>query len=87
MVDADDYLRPPATLEDLSPRQLAVAALIARAKPPKQIAAELGMDCRSYRRHVTALVYVLQLDPSRDPRVQIALWWREHAPISLPPAA
>ena len=62
---------------ELSPRQRAVAALIACAKTDKQIAAELGVSPRTVRVHVESLAYLLRLDVSRNVRIQIALWWRE----------
>lgn len=83
----DEYDRPPATVEDLSPRQLEVAALIARAKTDKQIAATLGMSVRRVSNHVTALAYLLHLDESCNVRIQIAIWWRERVSNQTPHAA
>lgn len=76
----DEYVGPPAKARDLRPRQLAVAALIARAKTDQQIGAELGMSDRRVRVHVAALAYRLHLDMSRNVRIQIALWWRDQLP-------
>jgi DNA-binding NarL/FixJ family response regulator len=84
---SDEYVRPPATPADLTSQQLAVAALIARAKPDKQIAGTLKITERQIRRHVTALAYLIHADPSCNTRIQIALWWREHAPITIADAA
>jgi DNA-binding NarL/FixJ family response regulator len=76
----DEYVRPPAKVADLPPRQLSVAALIARAKTDQQIASELGISDRRVRFHVAALAYSLHLDCSRNVRIQIALWWRDQLP-------
>lgn len=65
------------TLADLSTRQLAVAALIAKAVPDKQIAAELHLSDRMVRIHVAALASLIHADPMCHTRVQIALWYRE----------
>jgi DNA-binding NarL/FixJ family response regulator len=82
----DEYVAPPATAADLTPRQLAVAALIAHAKTDQQIACELHISDRRVRVHVEAISYLLHLDRSRNVRIQIALWWREQTP-DLAPAA
>jgi DNA-binding NarL/FixJ family response regulator len=76
----DEYIRPPATLADLEPRQIAVASLIARARTNQQIAYELGISDRRVRYHVEALAYLLHLDRSCDVRVQIATWWVQQTP-------
>lgn len=83
----DEHIAPPATLADLTPRQLAVAALVANSTPTKQIAAQLGISDRRVRVHITALVYALHLDPEKHAWPQIAEWYRRHAaPIAgLPP--
>jgi DNA-binding NarL/FixJ family response regulator len=76
----DEYVGPPATAAELTPRQLAVAALIARARTDKQIAHELGIQRRTVGVHLTALAYRLHLDAASNVRVQIALWWRAQTP-------
>lgn len=83
----DEHIAPPATLTELTPRQVAVAALVANGIPTKRIAASLGISDRRVRVHITALVYALHLDPARNVRTQIALWYRAHAaPVAgLPP--
>ena len=68
------------TAADLTPRQLAVAKLVAVALPDKRIAHELGMSTRRVRTHITALAFLLGCDPSRNVRVQVAMWWREQLP-------
>jgi len=69
-------------LADLTPRQIAVAALIAKAWSDKDIAAELGIKHSTVRVHIEALAYRCELDPTRSLRIQIALWYRERVPIS-----
>jgi DNA-binding NarL/FixJ family response regulator len=83
MIAPDERDRPPATLGELKPAQLAVCKLIAQAKENKQIAAILGISDRQVRYHVEALAYLLHCDPGCNTRVQIAMWWRERCPISL----
>ena len=83
----DEHIAAPATVSDLTPRQIAVAALVANGIPTKKIAASLGISDRRVRMHITSIVYVLHLDPERNAWQQIAQWYRTHAaPISgLPP--
>lgn len=78
------------TVADLTPRQLAVASLVARCRTTKQIAVELGVSEQRVRVLVTAIAFRTQCAPGEDERVHVALWYREHVPISLqtyPPAA
>lgn len=83
----DGHPNPPATPEDLTPRQLAVASLLARGKSDKQIAAEIGITARRVAQHVDALEYLIHADPSGNVRLQIALWWRDQVPTYLTYAA
>lgn len=76
----DEHIHPPAVAADLTPRQLAVACLIASAQTDKQIAAQLNISDRRVRVHVDALAYLLHLDRACNVRVQIALWWRTQTP-------
>ena len=75
----DEHIHPPATVGDLTPRQLAVAALVANGVQTKKIAAQLQISDRRVRMHITALVYVLHLDPEKNAWQQIAAWYRSHA--------
>lgn len=68
-------------LADLTPRQIAVAALVAKAWGDKAIAAELHMSPRRVRVHITAVAYLCGFDPQRSVRIQLALWYRERVPI------
>ena len=75
----DEHIVPPATVSDLTPRQLAVCAQLANGRTTKGIANVLGISERRVRVHITAIAYLCRLDPSGDVRVQIALWYRTHA--------
>ena len=68
-------------LADLTPRQIAVAALVARGMSDKAIGSELGISFNTVRVHIVALSYRLYLDPDRSTRVQIATWYRERVPV------
>lgn len=67
----------------LTPRQLAVAALIADAKTDQRIAAHLGINDRRVRQHIAAIADKLEIDRARSVRIQIALWFREHHPVEM----
>ena len=68
------------TLADLTPRQIAVAALVSRALPDKAIARELGMSERRVRVHVASIAYLCNFDPHCHTRIQLALWYRDQLP-------
>ena len=85
--DDDEHPSPPATLQDLTPRQLAVASLLARGKSDKQVAVELKITQRRVSQHVDALEFLLHCDPAGNVRLQIALWWREQVPAHVTHAA
>lgn len=35
------------------------------------------------RIHITSIAALIGVDPERNTRVQIALWWREQTPVSV----
>jgi DNA-binding NarL/FixJ family response regulator len=74
---------PPVTVADLTPRQLSVVALVAKALPDKRIAGELGIEVETVREHLERIARKLDLDPTCHIRMQIAFWFRAQAPISL----
>lgn len=63
-------------LSDLTPRQIAVAALVARCYPTKTIAAELHISERRVRVHISSIAYRIGANPSLDERLQVAEWWK-----------
>lgn len=73
------------TTADLTTRQLAVAALIAKGLNDKEIAATLVPAIRpsTVRVHVVALAFRLNLPPNRNTRVMITRWWMRTFPVSL----
>jgi DNA-binding NarL/FixJ family response regulator len=71
------------TPDDLTARQLAVAALVARGQSDKAIASALGMGTRRVQVHIAAIAYLCHFDPTCNTRVQLALWYREHVPITV----
>jgi DNA-binding NarL/FixJ family response regulator len=71
------------TVADLTPRQLSVVALVAKALPDKRIAGELGIEVETVREHLERIARKLDLDPTCHIRMQIAFWFRAQAPISL----
>lgn len=75
----DEHIAPPASISDLTPRQLAVAALVANGIPTKRIAAQLGISDRRVRVHITSIVFTCHLDPERNAWQQIGAWYRAHA--------
>jgi DNA-binding NarL/FixJ family response regulator len=77
--------RPPATLSDLTPRQISVASMVARAYPDKLIAHELSMSPRAVQYYIESIAYLCQCDPTLNQRVQIANWYRTL--IDLPAAS
>lgn len=70
-------------LAELNAKQIAVAALIAKAQTDQQIAAALHLSDRMVRVHITAIAFLIGADPSCNTRIQIALWYRERVPVSL----
>jgi DNA-binding NarL/FixJ family response regulator len=72
-------------LSDLSPRQIAVASMVARGFSDKQIAVALRptVSERQVRRYLQDLETLCQLDPTRNLRVQLAGWYRDRVTISL----
>jgi DNA-binding NarL/FixJ family response regulator len=65
--------------EEMTPRQCEIARLIAAGYTDKQIVAELAISDRRLRKHVARLVLISDADPSRNVRVQIAVWWQKVA--------
>lgn len=80
----DGFLGSPATVADLTPRQLAVAALVAQGRSDKAIAMTLGISERRVRVHVAAIAYLCQFDPERNTRIQLALWYRSTNVVPIP---
>lgn len=74
---------PRVTAADLTPRQIAVASLVARFFTNKQIAAELGVTERRVAALVSSIAYTCCFEPGRDERSQIAVWFREQAPVTV----
>lgn len=70
-------------LADLTPRQIAVAALVAKGLSDKDIGRELGISFNTVRVHIVAMAFRLAFDPERSTRLQIALWYRERVPITI----
>ena len=68
-------------LSDLTPRQRAVASLVADGLPDKEIAARLNMKCNTVRVHVVALACRMKIPSGTQTRVMIARWWwkKQHA--------
>lgn len=58
-------------LAPLSPRQRAIAEMIADGYTNKAICAKLDMGLRSLRTHFARMIHKLNLDQSKDVRVQI----------------
>ena len=58
-------------LDPLSPRQRAIADLIADGYTNKGIAAKLGISTRTLRIHIQRICDKLNLDCSKDTRVQV----------------
>lgn len=69
----------------LTPRQISVASMVAKAWSNKRIAATLlpAVSERQVTRYIAEIVEILQLDASADARLQIALWYRERVRVSL----
>lgn len=76
----DEYVLPPARAADLTPRQLAVAKLIAVHFTDQQIGLELRIRPSTVRVHIVAIAYRIHADQSRTIRTQIAEWWRRQLP-------
>lgn len=62
-------------LSDLTPRQIAVASLVARGYPTKSIACELQITEHRVRVHISSIAYRIGADATLDERVQVANWW------------
>lgn len=63
----------------MSHRQLEVAQFVADGLSNKQIARRLGISARRVHAHVTALAFLAGVDPQKNTRVQLALWWTQKA--------
>ncbi len=74
----------PATLDDLTPRQIAVASLVAHGYRVKQIAGMLEISERGVRCHISSVAHRCHLDMDKDDKVQVALWYQRQ--IALSPA-
>jgi DNA-binding NarL/FixJ family response regulator len=77
---------PPITLDDLTPREIAVASMARRGWTTKQIAARLDPPITSRRVLciVSAIALKIGADPDGDDFVQVALWFREQCPVCVP---
>lgn len=64
---------------DLTPRQIAVAALVAKGHTDKEIAFTLGIAYNTVRIHVASLARRLGIR-SGDTRVHITNWWHAQTP-------
>jgi DNA-binding NarL/FixJ family response regulator len=73
-------------LAALTPRQIAVTALVARGLSDKAIGRTLGISHNTVRTHVAAIAKRCGCDPTLGVRVQLANWYRERVPVSLHPA-
>ena len=67
------------TAADLTPRQLAVAALVAKGHTDKEIAGALGIAYNTVRAHVAELARRLGIR-SGNTRVRITIWWHCQMP-------
>lgn len=76
----------PITIDDLTPREISVASLIAKHYPTKLVAAFLipPVSPRRVLSIVSAIAYKIHADPSLDEAGQIAQWYREQVPIASP---
>jgi DNA-binding NarL/FixJ family response regulator len=81
---SDEHAFPRARAAELTPRQLAVASLVARHFTDQQIAATLQINQSTVRVHVTAIAYRIHADQCRVLRTQIAQWWQEQTPELQP---
>lgn len=63
--------------DDLTPRQLSVAALIAKGQTTKQIAQALTISPRRVLVLQASIAYRIGADATLDERIQIAMWWME----------
>lgn len=64
-------------LSDLTPRQIAVASMVAKAATPQQIAGALGISTSRVYVIIASIAFLIGTDHTKDERVQIALWWHE----------
>jgi DNA-binding NarL/FixJ family response regulator len=71
------------TIEELTPRQVQVAHLLACGWTDKAIAGTLAMKHSTVRVHVAAIAYNLGLPGGHHTRVMIARWWLALHPESL----
>lgn len=74
-------------LSDLTPRQLAVAALVAKSHTTKQIAVYLKVSERRVRVIVSSIAFRIGADATKDERLQVAEWWRARVPCAKETAA
>lgn len=65
-------------MNDLSPRQREVLALVADAWTNKRIAAQLSLSERRVRSIISSVAKRLGADATRDERVVLAKLWLEH---------
>jgi DNA-binding NarL/FixJ family response regulator len=64
----------------LTPKEEAVAALVAEGLTNKQIASRLDVSPGRVRVIISATAYKIHADAAKEERVQVALWWhRTHA--------
>jgi DNA-binding NarL/FixJ family response regulator len=75
------------TIEELTPRQVQVAHLLACGWTDKAIAKALGMGYNTVRVHVASIAYNLKLPGGQQTRVLIARWWLSRHPEMLESAA
>lgn len=64
-------------LSNLTPREIAVAALLGQHYTVKRIAAELRISDRRVQILITAVAYKVGVEPGCDDKLTIAAWWRE----------
>lgn len=76
----DEYVHPPAVAADLTPKQLAVASMVARHFTDQQIGFELAIKPSTVRVHIVAIAYRIHANQGRVIRTQIAEWWRRQTP-------
>jgi DNA-binding NarL/FixJ family response regulator len=75
------------SLNDLTPRQIAVASMVARRMTTKQIAREMDITERMVNLHISATAYRWHCEPECDERVHVALLYRALVPITTHAAA
>jgi DNA-binding NarL/FixJ family response regulator len=67
-----------ATLDDLTPRQRQIVALVARGRNDREIAAKLGISDGAVKSHVCLARGRIGLGEGGSPRVMLAIWyWRQ----------